>query len=119
MYKPTNIPFIRQNGWRGIDQLLVVCFTHAETLRSAAEVLSAFKNGITEWIKTTKEGREVWDDSSDDLNIGDMAGYEYDRDLRTILQKHGILSWEIVFELTESNQVSYDEVLANADELED
>lgn len=43
------------------------------SLESDSEVKKALVDATTHWVNTTKEGRNLWNDSSADLNIGDLA----------------------------------------------
>ena len=115
--KTTEITFTRMDNAR-IDCLAVVKFTHQDRINTADELLAAFKKGVTKWVETTKEGKEAWEYSSEDLNIGDLFGYELDEDLGRLLEAEGIQTWECVYQLCEGEEFSYDTVLAEPDEPE-
>jgi hypothetical protein len=63
------------------------------------------------WVETTDAGRKLWDYSSEDLNIGDLANEE-DEDLNRLLVKEGIASWKVIYSLGADEEFSYDRVLA-------
>lgn len=75
-------------------------------------LIDKLKVGITDWINTTKDGKDVWDYSSADLNIGDIAGYEKDESLIDCLSEHGI-GFEVKVMNGCGNIFPYDTVLAN------
>jgi EAL domain-containing protein (putative c-di-GMP-specific phosphodiesterase class I) len=113
----TDIIFIRRDGV-SIDQLVVVRFEHNDTLLRPDQVTNAFERAVTEWVKTTDNGRSAWEQSSEDLNIGDLlCGYygspTFNKELNPLLSEQGIRDWKVVCELTEGALESYDRVLAS------
>lgn len=42
--------------------------------------LQRVKTAITQWVDKTPEGREAWEASAGDLNIGDIASHQIDED---------------------------------------
>ena len=119
MSKPNIIQvcFVRVDG-ASIDALRVVEFTaHAETKEDA---LNRLERAVTKWIRETNEGKAAWRESSEDLNIGDLAAYFDARgnvvaSLKPFLKQEGILNVRDVFVLTNTAQESYDRVLANSE----
>lgn len=109
--KKTQIAFTRKEGGF-IDQLLVVEFHHAESINSIEKVMQAFSGAITEWVENTEDGLEAWEQSTEDLNIGDLIS-EDTQSLNPFLQKYGILKWQTIYQLHEKEEVSYDRVLAD------
>ena len=74
---------------------------------------------IEQWIGNTEEGRKAWAESSEDFNIGDLAGYLNGRgkavpSLQRYLDQEGIARIRDLFALTNSEQESYDRILACA-----
>src|ERR1035437_9915177 len=80
--------------------------------------LAALKSAVTEWIKTTKEGKNAWEESSKDFNIGELSNYNLVK-IDRILAKQGIHDIDIEVHSMEgtSEGWSYDTILANTDEL--
>jgi hypothetical protein len=37
------------------------------------EAMEALRRALTDWKNTTDEGRKVWEDSSEDFNVGHLA----------------------------------------------
>ena len=79
-------------------------------------LIDKFKAGVTDWINQTEDGKEVWDQSSSDLNIGDIAGYEHDESLNDCLAEYGI-NFEIDVMNDCGNVLPYDTVLANESDI--
>lgn len=114
----TEIAFSRMDGCE-LDTLAVIVFEHHAKLDTEAAVLAALKQGVTNWVKTTKEGKEAWEDSVEDLNIGDLDGHENNPELQASLAAEGITDWDCIFSLSIGNQVSYDKILVHEDQLEE
>jgi hypothetical protein len=109
-----NFVFSRIDGFR-LDAAMVVEIV--SNLRTASEVLAAFQAGVTSWVDTTREGRRCWIGSSEDLNIGDLSGYEGDPDLKQALEIVGIAGWRCVTSLSVDNHVDYDKHLVDESKL--
>lgn len=107
----TDLVFTRNQKFH-LENLLILRFTHTENLQNEEEVLEALERAVTEWVETTPEGREAWEDSCEDFNIGDFCCQE-DPQLQDCLKTHGIHSVETRFELVESQEISYDRILAH------
>lgn len=72
---------------------------------------------VGQWIGNTQEGREAWAESSEDFNIGDLAGHLNGNgkavpSLQRYLEQEGISRLKDLFVLTNSEQESYDRILA-------
>lgn len=52
-------------------------------------------DAVTEWVKATQAGQRAWEESSQDLNIGDLSGYCKNKALQPILASHGIMRLDI------------------------
>ena len=78
--------------------------------------MCAFQSGVNDWVESTPEGREIWEQSSGDLNIGDLDGYEEEESLKRKLAEKGIFKWKDNYTLGNSNEVAYDRILAQPDE---
>lgn len=85
------------------------------------EAWENFRKAVTQWVLETSEGRECWDGSAHDLNIGDLLNDDAFRSPKFIgiLQENGIehasaqgLHW--------GEMRSYDEVLVDdPDEIDE
>lgn len=121
-----DVCFVRHEGLRGIDCLAVLRFALPASLGEVSEddVLERLKAGVTSWMKDTEEGRKEWVYSGEDFNVGDLMGHldmaaNTDSALANRLRDAGILSVEVLFQLGDTSEVSYDRVLVNEWELED
>jgi len=108
--------FIRMDGAR-VDALRVVEIT--TDARTKSEAMRRLTRAIDQWIRNTDEGREAWAESSEDFNVGDLAGYldgcgKAVPSLQHYLKGEGIARIKDLFVLTDSEQESYDRILALA-----
>lgn len=62
------IAFIRTGSY-GLIQNIAVCTFTAQHGNS----LEILQEAVTQWINNTDEGREAYEDSCEDFNIGDLA----------------------------------------------
>lgn len=99
---------------------IVSCIATADMCNSAA-LLDGITKAVTEWIKTEQAGKNAWENSSRDLNIGDLSYLYRTPSLTTLLAKHGVLELEIETHCNDDPVAgwSYDTVLADLDELEE
>jgi len=110
-----HLVFSRIESWE-LDALMVVeITTHIEDPK---DVLKALINGVTSWVRNNTKGRQCWVSSCEDLNIGDLSGYENDPLLQRQLRIAGIEKLQFVTSLSEVNHVRYDMVLVNTEKLE-
>jgi hypothetical protein len=61
-----------------VSQAIVVNALTKPVIANDEDLLEAIKNAVTEWARKTKEGREAFEYSGTDMNIGDLGGYEKD-----------------------------------------
>ena len=114
----TQLVFIRHEGIEKIDVLSVVAFEHHIRHDTPAKLMEALKAGVTQWVKTSGAGKELWKQSSEDLNIGDLVTErDEDKSLYRALHDQGILRWKETFSLTVDNEIPYDTHLVEGDEL--
>jgi len=114
--KKIRVCFIRLDGTL-VDALRVVEITTAANTKG--EAMQRLTRAIEQWIGNTEEGHKAWAESSDDFNIGDLAGYLNGRgkavpSLQRYLDQEGIAQIRDLFALTNSEQESYDRILACA-----
>ena len=114
--KKLRVCFIRMDGAQ-VDALRVVEITTAA--RTKGEAMLRLTRAIDQWIRNTDEGREAWAESSEDFNVGDLAGYldgcgKAVQSLQHYLKGEGIARIKDLFVLTDSEQESYDRILALA-----
>ena len=114
--KKIRVCFIRMDGAR-VDVLRVVEIT--TDARTKGEAMQRLTRAIDQWIRNTDEGREAWAESSEDFNVGDLAGYldgcgKAVPSLQHYLDQECIARIKDLFVLTNSGQESYDRILALA-----
>lgn len=107
-------------GRTGMDRMVIYRMEIAEAspVQNSRDALLALKKGVTEWVRTTEEGRRLWEYSSEDLNIGDLASYLEDASLLECLKRRGIEGIDLLYEVVEGEEISYDHVLVDGDELD-
>lgn len=111
--KKTRVCFIRMDGAL-VDALRVVEIT--TVARTKDEALQRLTRAIDHWIQQSDEGGKAWAESSEDFNVGDLAGYldqcgKAVPSLQHYLDLEGIARIKDQFVLTNSEQESYDRIL--------
>jgi NifB/MoaA-like Fe-S oxidoreductase len=79
-----------------------------------AAVLQMVRRAVTAWVKQTDAGREAWEYSGGDLNIGDLMGHiDTDKELNKLLEAAGFEELSIEGSSSESvsDRWTYDTVL--------
>jgi len=114
--KKVRVCFIRMDGAL-VDALRVVEITTVAGTKD--EAMQRLTRAIDQWIRSTDEGRKAWAESSEDFNVGDLAGCLDGRgkavqSLQHYLELEGIARIKDPFVLTDSGQESYDRILALA-----
>jgi hypothetical protein len=86
---------------------LVRC-TRTPEVQTSAQLFARVRAAVTTWARSTAAGRAACDDSDGDYNVGDLAHDLGDRDLRRLLEQHGVLELDV-------DVYSYEEPLADWD----
>lgn len=83
---------------------------------AAGQAFAALKRGIDDWSRNTVLGRKLRDQSQEDTNIGDMAGYldPLDKTLRPFVRLQGIDRLEVMG-FAECEILPYDTLLITTD----
>jgi hypothetical protein len=108
------IAFVRQEGVRATT---VAMLTVWSPLAGPDEIVKAIKNGMGRWVVTSERGKQAWEETCQDLNVGDLLGqgYSQDRALAAILREECVVIAEGV--ITDWNEAwSYDTVLVSISE---
>lgn len=105
------LTFIRQEGFAGISNMIVV----GVYMTNNKDPMEALKAGITEWVETTQEGKDEWEGSCEDFNIGDLL-MASDDELMPILRKHGIAGLRTIYAHDPDLVYPYDTILAEPSE---
>ncbi len=67
----------RQEGLR-IDPIVLVTASVTPAIIDDEDLVKTISNGVTKWVRATKEGRELYEYAGTDMNLGDLAGHESD-----------------------------------------
>ena len=70
----------------------------------ASDIFARLVAGVTRWVASSEEGREAFEYSSEDLNIGDLADCESQPSLVTALEGAGISDFHVI-EMFDNNSV--------------
>jgi hypothetical protein len=96
----------------------VTCFSGSERAATTSvqgnTLRDHIKLALSHWFTTTDAGREAWESSADDFNIGDLCHSLGDEELEASLRRHGIAQLTIDTYSSEGSghAWTYDEVLA-------
>ncbi|MDG1950112.1 MAG: hypothetical protein P8J32_04850 [bacterium] len=74
--------------------LIIKCEVSSQQ-KDAQSVVESIKKGLTNWVKETPEGKEVWEDSSKDLNFADLAFIDTNGTAGVFLQREGVFDFKI------------------------
>ena len=81
--------------------------------------LKRLGSAITAWVKETESGRREWEMSSEDFNVGDLAGCCGDPELQLRLRRAGIIELNVEANVQDRCcSWNYDTVLVDRDKLE-
>lgn len=97
---------------------IVTAWVSESNLKNERKFLERLTTALTEWVKTTADGKEAWEYSSYDFNVGDLATSLADNSLVDMLKKYGIYNMDVDAGDISSQTWLFDEVLVNAEDLE-
>jgi hypothetical protein len=69
------LPFIREESGK-VTTIAVVKLITRKPVKTAEEQTQALIEAVSLWTQNSNGGRTCWNDSSSDLNIGDLANYD-------------------------------------------
>jgi hypothetical protein len=96
----------------------VHAFVANANLQLCKAFLEAVRTAVTHWINTSLEGYEAWQQSCEDLNIGDLANHEQSSLLQSSLNAVGIFGFRIELTNTSPNDDwQFDSLLVNWDDV--
>jgi hypothetical protein len=73
----------------------VVSCKRTRLVYSANQLLNRVQAAVSEWVRTTDAGKNVYEDSGGDYNVGDLANDLDDKDLRRCLESQGLFHVDI------------------------
>lgn len=113
------IVFTRQEGLRIVTVAILKVTLDKD--RPQDKIVEEFKRLVTMWVRDTHNGKELWDFSKGDVNIGDLSHYdeEFSKFLRCLSKKNRgyILKASIVFNGEVDDAVPYDTIISNKPEV--
>jgi hypothetical protein len=105
----------RENDMFPDSLVLITAEVNKEAITNHDELLMELNAGVTKWVKQTKEGREAWDDSVLDFNIGDLMGY----DLAPILKNCPNILRLYIERIDVAENWMFDTILVDSQEIEE
>lgn len=114
-----SLTFTRQEGL-DITTIAILNVEVDQQVHDQEAAFSALREAVTEWVKTTPGGRDCWQDSCSDLNIGDLANHVAFKDpmLVAALRARGIVAIDWV-DVDADRSFNYDTVLVDASQIRD
>lgn len=67
-----------------------VAADQAGEIRNAGALRTAIVKAVTEWMQTTSGGKQAWETTNQDFNVGDLSLELSEVSLRALLEKHGV-----------------------------
>jgi len=109
---------VRRNSTDELTYAVVKARVEAHERPGERAFLALLTKALTEWKRTTADGKGEWESSVEDFNVGDLSNCLPCAVLEKILAKHGIhkLIVETNSEDQECRYWSYDTVLMDDDE---
>lgn len=108
----------------GISKAALFAVVNAEihdlNLRHESIFLAEFKKACTEWVKTTSDGKALWHNSCQDLNIGDIVQEGNIEAIGTLM--NGVVDKSLDIDIYGADSASdwfYDTILVDQDEETD
>lgn len=68
----------------------VVACDESWSIKTPTDIRHKVRHAVTEWMRTSPEGRQAWKNSSEDFNVGDLASQLADHDLQRCLSQRGV-----------------------------
>lgn len=79
-------------------------------------LLEMVTRAITRWVNETNAGREAWERSSEDFNVGDLSNEIGDEELMSRLREEGVVALDIETHST-AHKWEYDRILVDESQL--
>ncbi len=112
--------FAREEGIDGVTAAAVLTIDLSNPVAvTHVEVFERFTTAVTEWLRETDEGREAWEQSSYDFNIGDfVSGVNLKKSpFVEIASRHGLVVWE-ADTIAWDHMIAFDRILRTDEEDE-
>lgn len=109
--------------WReedgNIDPIVIVSAENTQTVDTVDALYERVVRAVTNWMKSTDEGRKAWKYASDDFNVGDLASYLGDDDLLRFLANEGVKDLRIDDADLSESWSGYDASLVDGGDVRD
>jgi hypothetical protein len=104
-----------------VGAAVVVSARQSKRVRDSASLLDRLRKAITRWMCETKKGKEAWEDSGADFNIGDLSASHMDdkgpdESLVPYLEAQGVCDLD-VDQLDPDADWTYDTVLCDEEKV--
>mgnify|MGYP003406004441 CR=1 len=112
---------VRRVSHEEITFAIVRC-TATDKVPNVSHVRRAIEAAVTEWVKTTQDGKDAYNRSAADFNVGDLSTEDYQSgELNRILREHGIDDLDIEVEANQHPQTdwTYDMHLVDDTQLDE
>lgn len=90
-----------------------------ERMGDESNFFSSLMAAVTEWVRTTTDGKKALKNSAQDFNVGDLTNEQpFSHIFTTILAKHGIRELNIkTYDQATMGYWQYDDALVDTNEL--
>jgi len=89
-----------------------------ESLCKEEKFLTELRRAVTEWVKTSEDGKSVWEYSGNDLNIGDLMSHGGIEDIVALMPGVESIDLDQIGHPRGGNW-TYNTVLVNEEEIEE
>lgn len=90
---------------------VVTASVENDALRTEGAFLDALIGALSRWVRETQTGRDAWEESSEDFNVGDLSNYHGDPSLTPILADVGIMDLRVKVYSADRSTWTFDTVL--------
>lgn len=112
------LAFVRKEGLCRLSELLVVAVVMSDIYSTPRGAMTSLELATTAWVAETAGGREAYEQSSLDFNIGDLLSNNLDTcGLRPFLARYDILDVRAVYQMGDGEEVAFDALLVDDNQI--
>ncbi len=100
-----------------IDPIVIVSAKKTQAVDTVDTLYERVVRAVTNWMKSTEEGRKAWKYASDDFNVGDLVSCLGDDDLVRFLANEGVKDFRIDDAEVSDKWSDYDTSLVDGNEV--
>lgn len=117
--KQTRVQALVLRSSRDETTFAIVTSRKTAQVRSARQLVHCFTEAVTAWVRSTPDGKDAYQESARDYNVGDLANDIDDPTLKPYLEAQGLYDVEIEIYSDEDFQDNwaYDTHLVDANRL--